>query len=399
MHIRSPSCKIEGGITVYLPKTQTMSISSETYNAMVLSNVRGFSLTGMLQLYREVGSATAIVENHADIKALVPDASSKLVEALKDIENVKEWASREAEYAESNKIQVLSMDDASYPQRLLHCDDAPLVLFYLGNADLNARRVVNIVGTRHCTSYGKDLIRHFVADLKKMCPDTLVVSGLAYGVDVCAHREALGNGMETVGVLAHGLDTIYPTTHRDVAAQMVSQGGLLTEYASHSRVDKGSFVRRNRIVAGVSDACILVESAAHGGGLITAGISRDYNRDVFAFPGPVGAQYSEGCNNLIRDNSAALISSADDFVKAMGWESDFKVAEAQRNGIERLLFPNLTEDEQCIVDTLSVQNDLQINMLSVQSGLPIARLASLLFTLEMKGVVRTMAGGCYHLMN
>ena len=261
----------------------------------------------------------------------------------------------------------------------------------------STRSVVSIVGTRHATAYGQDLIRRFIADLRQQCPQVLVVSGLAYGVDICAHREALDRGYETIGVLAHGLDTLYPPLHRSTADQMLTQGGLLTEYTTSSRIDKQNFVRRNRIVAGMADATVLVESAAHGGGLITTRIAREYNRDVFAFPGAVGAPYSEGCNQLIRDNGAALITSASDFVKAMGWQNDAQLSAAKQQGIERQLFPDLTPEEERVVDVLRRQNDLQINMLSVQTGIAAGRITAILFSLEMKGIVKTMAGGTYHL--
>jgi DNA processing protein len=226
----------------------------------------------------------------------------------------------------------------------------------------------------------------------------LIVSGLAYGMDICAHQEAMNNGYETVGVLAHGLDEIYPTSHREAAKQMLKKGGLLTEYMSETRSDKLNFVKRNRIVAGMCDATILVESAAHGGGLITTSIAMDYDRSVFAFPGPVGAPYSEGCNNLIRDNGASLITSAEDFVKAMGWQSDAKLRQAQAAGIERSMFPDLSDDEQKIARILDEFGDFQLNQLSVKSDIPIGQLTALLFQMEMKGVVRAMAGGSYHLL-
>ena len=234
--------------------------------------------------------------------------------------------------------------------------------------------------------------------MKSLCPDVLIVSGLAYGVDICAHRSTLDNGMNTVAVLAHGLDDIYPSLHRDTANRMTTQGGLLTEYPTHTRPDKRNFVQRNRIVAGMSDACIVVESAAKGGGLITAGIARSYNRDVFAFPGNVGSKYSEGCNKQIRDNAAALITSAADFASAMGWNDDSTLASARRKGIERELFPDLSEPEAKVVSTLRKNNDLQINMLSAQADIPIAQLSPILFGMEMKGLIRTLAGGTYHLM-
>jgi DNA processing protein len=222
----------------------------------------------------------------------------------------------------------------------------------------------------------------------------LIVSGLAYGIDICAHRQALATGFDTVGVLAHGLDTIYPGHHRDTAVQMVSHGGLLTEYMSQTEPFANNFRQRNRIVAGMSDATIVVESAHKGGALITARIAQEYNRDVFAFPGPVGAPYSEGCNHLIRDSKAGLITSADDFMAAMGWQP---VQQAET--VERQLFPSLTPEEQQVAQWLRQMGDLQLNMLSVKTNIPMGRLNALLFQMEMKGVVRAMAGGTYHLMN
>jgi DNA processing protein len=267
----------------------------------------------------------------------------------------------------------------------------------MGTADLNKRHVINIVGTRRCTTYGQDIVRRFVSDLRQLCPDVLIVSGLAYGIDICAHRHALDNGFETVGVLAHGLDEIYPPRHRDTAKQMLSQGGLLTEYMTETQADRLNFVKRNRIVAGMSDATILVESAAKGGGLITTEIALGYDRAVFAFPGPVGAPYSEGCNHLIRDNGASLITSAEDFIKAMGWNA-VALRQAQAEGFERDLFPDLSADEQTIVKTLQETGDLQLNLLSVKTNIPIGQLTALLFQLEMKGLVRPLAGGSYHLL-
>ena len=371
---------------------------NEVIAAMTLMRINYFSLSGLTLMYRELGNAQTIIEHHANIRDIFPDASEKLVNGLRNIDEAKARAEAELEFCQKHGILPLPMNDERYPARLRECDDAPLMLFYRGNADLNQQRVINIVGTRHCTAYGKDVISRFVRDLKSLCPQLLIVSGLAYGVDINAHRAALENGYETVGVLAHGLDQIYPPRHRETAVKMISQGGLLTEFFTQTNADKVNFVRRNRIVAGMSDACILVESAARGGGLITARLSRDYNRDVFAFPGRVGDEYSEGCNNLIRNNGAALITSAQDFVEAMGWITDAQLNEARQKGIERQLFPSLSPEEMQIVGALQKQNDQQINMLSVTSNLPVARLTAILFELELKGVVKVLAGGTYHLL-
>ena len=370
----------------------------EILNTILLTRLNYFSLAGMLELYKRVGSATLIMEHKNDIRDILPDASDKLVSAIKNCDEARSRAEVELEYDLRYGIEPIPMNDDRYPQRLKDCDDAPLMLFYKGNADLNQQRVINIVGTRQCTPYGEDLIRRFISDLKQLSPRVLIVSGLAYGVDINAHRQALANGYDTVGVLAHGLYDLYPTRHRETALQMIEHGGLLTEFLTQTNADKINFVRRNRIVAGMSDACILVESKSHGGGLITTEISQAYGRDVFAFPGRVGDAYSEGCNNLIRSNGAGLITSAADFVKDMGWQDDATLMRAKQQGIERSLFPELSPEEQLIVDILSKTNDLQINLISVKSNIDITRLTSLLFTMEMKGIIKTLAGGMYHLL-
>lgn len=373
-------------------------MSQETINTIALTRIGYFSSPGLLDLYRRAGSATAVIDNRNRIRDILPDASDHLIEGLKNSENAVKQAEEELEYDERHGIKALCFNDNNYPQRMRECPDAPLVLYRMGNADLNKRHIVNIVGTRHCTNYGQDIIRTFTKELRTLCPDVLIVSGLAYGVDICAHRSALENGFDTVAVLAHGLDTIYPSSHRETALRMLENGGLLTEYTISTKPKAQNFVQRNRIVAGCSDATILVESASKGGGLITCGIARSYNRDVFAFPGNIGAEYSEGCNNIIRDNGASLITSATDFVKAMGWGDDLLLEKSLQQGIERTLFPDLSADEQTVVDVLQKNNDLQINLLSVQTGLPISRLTALLFELEMKGVVKALAGGSYHLL-
>lgn len=304
-------------------------------------------------------------------------------------------AAVEMEFVTKHGIQALTLNDEGYPARLRECDDAPLLIYYKGNGELNRQRVVGIVGTRRCTAYGQDLTRRFVSRLRELCPDVLIVSGLAYGIDICAHREALADGLDTVGVLAHGLDTIYPGHHRQTAVEMVSHGGLLTEYMSQTEPFANNFRQRNRIIAGLSDAVLVAESAIKGGALITARVAQDYGRDVFAFPGAVGAPYSEGCNRLIRDNKAALITSADDMIADMGWQT----AEQQATVVERQLFPDLTAPEQSIVTLLQQTNDLQLNILSVKTNIPIGQLTALLFQLEMKGVVKPLAGGTYHLVN
>ena len=366
------------------------------YN-IALTRIGHFSLASALYLYRTLGSGEEIYLHRNDIQDILPECSPRLLANLKDWSEPLKRAEVELEFCRSHDIRVLCLGESDYPKRMEECADAPLVLYYKGNANLNQSRVINIIGTRHCTTYGADFIRRFLHDLKAICPEVLVVSGLAYGVDINAHQQSLAVGYETVGVVAHGLDYLYPSAHKDTAREMVNHGGLLTEFMTCTNADKGNFVRRNRIVAGMSDACILIESAGHGGGMITAGIAFDYGRDVFALPGRVGDHFSEGCNKAISENKAMLLTSAEDFVKTMGWEDDALRIEAQKRGIERQLFPDLSPEQQRIVDVLSETNDLQLNQLSVKSGIPIGDITSILFQMEMMGVVKPMAGGNYHL--
>ena len=370
-------------------------MSDEILYTMALTRMTGFNAAMALQLYQTLGGGKEVYEHRQDIGEVVPESTPQLREAMKYWDDALKRAEAEIAFMQAKGIRALTLHDADYPQRLCECPDAPVVLYYKGTANLNQQYVIDIVGTRHCTTYGQDLIRCFISDLHQLLPQVLIVSGLAYGIDICAHRNAMDNGYETVGVLAHGLDQIYPYAHRDYAAKMLSQGGLLTEYMTQTEALPNNFRQRNRIVAGISDATILVESAIKGGGLITCRIAQEYGRDVFAFPGVVGAKASEGCNHLIRNNTAALITSAQDFLESMGWLSIAK----RPQSVERQLFPNLTPEEQQIVALLQQNNDLQLNIISVKTNIPIGQLTALLFSLEMKGVVRPLAGGTYHLLS
>lgn len=368
--------------------------SKEVLHCLALQQMPGVGLISARVLYDVFGNATDLFVHKAELVHRIHPAQRRLVNQLDNPEAFRR-AERELEFAAKNGIDAICIGDRRYPSRLRECPDAPLVLFFKGAANLNALRVVSMVGTRKSTDYGRQLCNNFIRDLKALCPEVLVVSGLAYGIDIAAHRAALDNQLPTVGVLAHGLDRIYPPTHRSTAVEMLAQGGLLTEYMSETNPDRQNFVQRNRIVAGMADAVVVVESAAKGGALITAGLATDYHRDCFAFPGRVGDPCSVGCNALVRDNKAALILSAEDFVKAMCWD----IASTNRQApeaIQRQLFLDLTPEEEALVAALRPHRDgLQINMLVVEADIPINRASALLFELEMKGVVRALAGGVY----
>ncbi len=316
-----------------------------------------------------------------------------------DISFYVEKAKQQEEWCIEHGVRIITIDDEDYPSRLRSCPDAPLVLYVRGNCNMNPAHVINIVGTRMCTAYGKDFITNFIKDINEKCTDITIVSGLAYGVDICAHRAAMANHMSTVGVVAHGHDMLYPQLHRNDAKNMTEKNGaVITEYACGTRPEARNFLQRNRIIAGMSDATIVVESAAHGGGLVTARLAQDYNREVFAVPGPVNAEYSKGCNALIRDNKATLLTCADDIMKAMGWQEEKEIIKARKQGIERSLFPTLTPDEETIVKALEKHGDCQSNAIAMHTGLSIGTIASLMFSMEMKGIVTSLPGNTFHLI-
>ena len=308
-------------------------------------------------------------------------------------------AKEEIAWCERNNVRILTISDADYPDRLRQCNDAPMVLFTRGKVDLNAPHIISMVGTRKSTLYGHDCINTIVKDLASLCPDIIIVSGLAYGIDICSHRAALANGLPTIGVVAHGQDTLYPSVHRKDANKMcLGNGGVVTEFFHGTRSLAPYFLQRNRIIAGMSDALIVVESASHGGGLFTARLAQDYHREVFAIPGSILSPASEGTNNLIRDNKATLITSAQDILNLMQWHSTADISKARQQGIERQIFPDLTPDELKVVDCLKQSGDLQANLIAIQTDIPIGTLNALLFSLEMKGAIKPLSGNTYHLL-
>lgn len=358
-------------------------------HAIALTRIKGLTQAAALQLIRQYGTAEGLWQARHNLPA-------KWAALLADTSEALDRASAELAFCEKHDIQVLPYGTPAYPTLLTECPDAPAVLFYQGTANLNARHVISVVGTRHISSYGRDFCQEFCAQLASLLPDCLIVSGLAYGVDIASHRGALANNLATVAVLAHGLDRIYPALHRQTAVEMLRHGGLLTEYMTSTAPDKGNFVRRNRIVAGLASATLVVESADHGGALITANLAFDYNREVFAVPGRVNDTYSAGCNRLIRNTRAHLVTSAADVVDLLGWTPQ---QPARRpTAIQRELFPELDEDQQRIAALLKDCDDYTADRLAIATNLPPQVLAEKLFDMEMQGVVRLLPGGRYHLI-
>lgn len=368
--------------------------SEEQLCSIALTLCPGIGHVGAKRLIEGIGSAAEVFSRRKELPEIIPEVTGGVVAAL-DCPAAFERAGQEMKFVEKNRLTCLTLKDEAYPGRLRECDDAPAVLFFKGNVDFNRLHVINMVGTRQATDYGKQFCADFLHDLAALCPDVLVVSGLAYGIDIHAHRAALANGLSTVAVLAHGLDRLYPYVHRKTAVDMLADGGLLTEFLTGTNPDRYNFVSRNRIVAGMCDATIVVESAAKGGSLITAELAESYHRDCFAMPGRITDTASIGCNRLIRDNKAALIQSAEEFMQAMGWDTARK--EVRPEGIQRNLFLELSEEEERVVHTLSQKGDLHINTLVVESNIPVNRMSVLLFELEMKGAVKAMPGDVYHL--
>lgn len=371
--------------------------AQETLHTIALTKLGKLSLLNQHVLMQKYGSAQEVFAHTKDILKS-GKVTDRVKTAFAHAEEALHEAEQEMDVLTQKNITPLVLNAEDYPQRLKECPDAPLVLYLCGNINLNTSRFITIIGTRKCTEYGRELCSNFVANLKQYVPDAVIVSGLAYGIDICAHRAALDNGMPTVGVLAHGLDMIYPTVHRGTASQMVhSGGGLLTEFPLDTKLERHQFVQRNRIVAGMSDACVVVESSSKGGSLITAGLAFDYNRDVFAFPGRVYDNESAGCHHLITKQKATLITSAEDFVEAMGWSS-LPQKENNLKAIQQELFPNLNEEEQLIVNVLKQTEDKHVNQLVIETNIPYSRTVMVLFDLEMKGVVKELGGARYRLV-
>ncbi|MCF0202509.1 MAG: DNA-protecting protein DprA [Bacteroidaceae bacterium] len=375
-----------------------MIYKDETFYMLALSRMYFFHIAEIRLLLERVGSAKVLFEHRKNIHDILPECNKKLLDAFLNCDEALKRAEEEMLFTQRHGIRCLTINDADYPALLSDCDDAPIVLFVLGGINLNRQHIVSVVGTRRCTEYGRETTERFVRELREICPDAVICSGLAYGIDIVAHRAALEGGMDTIGVLAHGLDTIYPASHRNTAKEVMRHGGLVTEYFQNTNADKMNFLRRNRIIAGLSCATVVIESAYRGGSLSTARIAGEYNRDVFAVPGRIGDQYSEGCNELIAKNKGQIFTSAYDFALCMGWTNEEKLEKVRANGIQRELFPSLTDIEKKVVGILSETGDMQINMLAVHSKTAIPELSSVLFNLEMAGVVKMLPGGVYHLI-
>jgi DNA processing protein len=341
-------------------------------------------------LLAQFGDAAEVFK--APLKELkrIDGLTESRVKAFKDPEILAQ-AEKELNYVEKHGIRVLWMEDEQYPQRLKNCTDAPILLYYNGNADLNIEKVVAIIGTRKSTDYGHRITEDLLNGLKGQ-ENMIISSGLAHGIDALAHKHSLQVGLPTVGVLGHGLDRIYPAGNKQLAKEMTEHGGLLSEFPSGTLPDKSNFPMRNRIVAGISDVTIVVESDIKGGALITARIAASYNREVAAFPGRVYDTRSSGCNELIRTNTAAMITGADDLLELMNWSNSKK-----SKAVQKQLFIQLSEDEQKIINLLQTKDSVHADEILYQTGISNSQLAAVLLQLEMQGIIKALPGKQYRM--
>ncbi|MCK9617693.1 MAG: DNA-processing protein DprA [Lentimicrobiaceae bacterium] len=337
------------------------------------------------------GSVEAVFKEKKRNLLKIPGIGEVLAEAVTG-NQVLYKAEEEMSFIEKHQIITLFYLDDNYPNRLKHCIDSPILLYYKGKAQLNTHKVLSVVGTRNATEYGKQVTHEIIKGLK--CDGLLIVSGLAYGIDSAAHRASLEVHVPTVAVLAHGLDTIYPSLHKSLAEKMLSEGGLLTDFPSRTNPDRENFPKRNRIIAGLSDAVVVVEAGARGGALITANIANSYNRDVFAVPGRIKDTFSEGCNNLIKNNIAALIQSADDIKYMLGWKNSLQ----KNTKIQKELFISLNKDEEIIIQILQTQGDTGIDFLCEKTQLGPTKVSSTLLHLEFEGIIKSLPGKIYRLL-
>jgi DNA processing protein len=341
------------------------------------------------KLVSHFGSVDAIFHEPYRNLIRIPGIGSGIAKYISD-RTYLDTAEKEAEYVTKNNIKTHFYLDNDYPFRLRQCDDSPVVFFFKGNCNLDDSKILSVVGTRNATTHGRELCEKIIAGLAKGHPDLIIVSGLAYGIDIAAHKAALNNKLQTIGVLAHGFKTIYPAIHAATAKTMLSNGGLLTDFLSDALPERNNFLKRNRIIAGLADATLVIESGIKGGALVTADIANSYNRDVFSVPGRPDDQWSAGCNSLIKNNKAFLTECYDDIEYFLNWKP-----EKSKPSKQRTLFSDLDDTEKLIFELLSKQGELTIDAICRSLDIPVYKLSSQLLQMEFKGLVKCSPGNIY----
>lgn len=364
---------------------------SELYYTLALLQVEGVGDVIAKKLIQYCGNAEEVFASKKSQLQKIDGIGSIVIKNLQD-KSVFKKAEAELQFIAQENISTAYFQEENYPEGLKHCYDSPVIIFQAGNIDLQNQRIISIVGTRQITTYGIEFTRKLIEDIAPLNP--IIVSGFAYGVDIYAHQMAMDFGLQTIGVLAHGLNQIYPKTHKKYMAKMEQNGGFLTEFWSTSNPDKENFIKRNRIVAGISEATIVIESAERGGSLVTANLANDYNRDVFAVPGRTTDKYSQGCNNLIKTQRANLLTSVADLVYILNWE----LQRESQKVVQKQLFITLTEEEQKIYDYLQKTGKEMMDIIALECDFPIYRISSILLNMELKGVIRPLPGKMFEVV-
>ena len=360
-------------------------LEEELLYVLALQRVKGIGDINAKKLISYCGTAKNVLKENQKSLEKINGIGSYTIRHLFDAENLND-AEKELEYIQKNAIEVQYFLDKKYPQKLKHCVDAPILLFKKGNFNLENQPIISIVGTRNITSYGRVFCENLISELKVYNP--IIVSGFAYGVDICAHKAALSNNLQTIGVLAHGFEEMYPKSHKKYVIEIQNNGGFLTDFWHNDTLQRENFLKRNRIVAGISEATIIIESAEKGGSLVTADIANSYNRDVFAVPGRNTDVYSKGCNDLIKRNKAAILTSAKDLIDFLNWNLKLEIPQV----VQKQLFVELNDTEQLLYDFLLKNGKEILDVISLNCKLPIHQTATVLFNLEMKGVVKPLPG-------
>lgn len=362
----------------------------QTAIRIAFSMIKGIKVNSARQLVRRIGSEErffSLGENEINTAFAARNKFAGTSYRLSLIERAIE----EAQFVIAHKIKPVYFTDQAYPVRLSECGDAPVLLYILGDMDFNIPRIISIVGTRHATAYGVNFTRRLIEEIAEKYPGTAIISGLAYGIDVTAHTSCLNAGLPTAAVMGHSLDTVYPATHRGIAIKIIESGGaLVSEYATNTPVHRSNFLSRNRIVAGLSDMTLVIESDIKGGSLVTASIAREYDREVGALPGRVTDQYSRGCNQLIAKNIAGIIRGLDDIVETLGWQS---VVTPKTLPLDNTL--ELDDTERTVLDYIRNNPDNTVNEISLGLGIPYSDLSPVLFRMEMNDVIVEIPGGKY----
>ena len=374
-------------VLFYTPYRFNLMNDTELLHLLALLKIEGVGDIVAKKLLNHCGTAENIFKTKASVLSSIDGIGHVLIKNLKN-KSVFKLAEDELKFIQDNNINLLHYQDENYPNRLKHCIDSPVLMFASGNMNLNNRKIISIVGTREITSYGTEFCKKLIEDLAPLNP--IIVSGFAYGVDIIAHKAAIDHNLQTVGVIAHGLNQVYPKVHKKYVAKMEENGGFLTEFWSTSNPEKENFVKRNRIVAGMSEATIVIESAEKGGSLITANLANDYNRDVFAVPGRISDKFSQGCNNLIKTQRANLLTSAADLIYILNWEIESQARNDK--SVQKQLFVSLDNDEQKIYDYLQQNGKGELDTIALECGFPVFRISSILMNMELKGVIRPLPG-------